>query len=90
MARTSMGKTRPIDRPYAVFVSAGWEWRVLKAYGRDPLAPYARWLLATQSPYTYGSWELGDGYCKGIIDVGRLTYRDPDVGDDEVPGVPTP
>jgi len=85
MARTSMGKTRPIDEPYAIIRRPGWEWRVLKAYQRDPQAPYARWLLATQSPYTFGQWELGDGYAKDLLEQAQLTYRDPQLGDDEMP-----
>jgi len=83
MARTSMGKTRPVDRPYAIFRAPGWEWRVLKAYGRDPHAPYARWYLSTSSPYVEG--ELGDGYAADVMANGQLTYRDPEVGEDEVP-----
>jgi hypothetical protein len=80
-----MGKTREQTRPYAIFTAPGWEWRVLKAYGRDPYAPYARWFLATTSPYTYGTAELGDGYCAEVMSVGQLTYRDPSVGEDELP-----
>jgi hypothetical protein len=66
-------KTRPIDKPYAVYTSCllpEWEWRVLKKY-QAPEAeaknPYARWYCAVKSPMTYGSWEYGDTYVKDIL-----------------------
>ena len=88
--RTSLGKTRDQARPYAIFEADGWEWRVLKAYQRDPRARYARWYLATRSPYTHGSFELGDGYAADVMAHGRLVYRDPQLGDDEMPGLDRP
>lgn len=81
----SMGKTRKVNRPYAQFESAdGWTWRVLKAYTRDPLTPFARWFCAVKSPMTFGSYDVGDTYVADVIGRGRLTYVDPEVSADEV------
>jgi hypothetical protein len=81
-----MGKTRPVDRPYAVYVSDdGWTWKVLKAYSADPHVDYARWMCAVSSPYTQGSYDLGDTYVADVLQYGRLAYRDPDVPRDELP-----
>lgn len=65
-----LAKTRPIDQPYMVFRANGWEWRVLKAYkGRESESKdmYARWFLGTKSPFTYGEFELGDGYVRDVV-----------------------
>jgi hypothetical protein len=71
--KNPFGKTTSQSEPYAIYKNemAGWEWRVLKTYQRpdkERSNPYARWFLATKSPYTYGSYELGDGYSKEILD----------------------
>mgnify|MGYP003681624367 CR=1 FL=1 len=29
--------------------------------------PHARWMVATRSPFTYGSYEYGDGYVNQIL-----------------------
>lgn len=85
MARTSMGRTRPVEKPYLIFQSSdGWTWKVLKAYGFDPMAPYARWFCAVSSPFTGVSYDLGDTYCSEVMRHGHLTYRDPAVGDLEL------
>ena len=47
----------------------GFVFRVLKKYQRpdkEAENPFARWFVATKSPYTYGNWELGDGYVRDI------------------------
>lgn len=67
--KNAMGKTRKVDNPYMVYVRTGWEWRVLKAYQspeKELANPYARWYCAVRSPFTHGSWEYGDVYCKDI------------------------
>ncbi len=74
-AKNERGKTRKIDNPYAIYRShdGTWEWRVLKAYQADDSKPYARWLCAVKSPFTFGSYEYGDEYCavvlRGGVDV---------------------
>ena len=79
-----LGKSRTEDNPYLIVEGAGgFTYRVLKAYALDPDKKNARWFLATSSPYTFGSNELGDGY---IADVaGTITYRDPAVPDEAIP-----
>ena len=60
------GKSRKINEPYEVWKIGGtWEFRVLKKYynpEREAKDRYARWFMGTLSPYTYGQFELGDGY----------------------------
>jgi hypothetical protein len=83
--RTAMGKSRPTDNPYMTFEGDGFEYRVLKSYQADDSKPYARWFLATKSPYTMGSWELGDGYVAEVVNGASMTYKDPVLGDYEPP-----
>ena len=78
MPRTSFGKTRPKDNPYAVYedVLGGWEWRVVKTY-QHPSAEknngYARWNVYVKSPFTMGSYEgPSDMYCREIKDNGLV------------------
>jgi hypothetical protein len=63
-------KERKVDDPYEVWMSRDrtWEWRVLKKCQVDDNKPYARWMCAVKSPFTYGSWEYGDVYVKDIKD----------------------
>ena len=63
------GKSRDIEKPYAIFKAGTWEWRVLKRYqNRDAEIsnPWARWLCAVKSPHTYGGWDMGDVYVTEI------------------------
>ena len=39
---------------------------------RDKENPYARWVCAVSSPYTWGSFELGDVYVSEIKENGDL------------------
>ena len=69
------GKTRPVDDPYEVWenAQAGFTWHILKKYQRpdkEAENPYARWFVAAKSPYTYGSWEMGDTYVSEIKQYG--------------------
>jgi hypothetical protein len=72
-----MGKARPVDKPYKIFQSDGWEWRVLKAYQtpeKEKTNQYARWYCAVKSPFTFGSWEYGDTYIADIDLQAICTY----------------
>lgn len=73
------GRRRDIDTPYEVWKCGDFEYRVLKKY-KAPTAeskdPYARWFVATKSPYTHGSWELGDTYAADIKNNATLTYSE--------------
>ena len=78
MPRTSFGKARPIDNPYAIYKDARgeWEWRVLKTYKHSAAEKndnYARWNVAVKSPFTHGSWEgPSDTYCRDIMGHGLI------------------
>lgn len=64
------------ESPQAVFEGGGFEYRVLKTYQNDDSKDFARWFLATKSPYTYGSLELGDGYVRDVVLHAELTQVD--------------
>jgi hypothetical protein len=81
MPRTSFGKTRTQDKPYAIYKNAsGWEWRVLKTYKHSSAElkdPYARWFVAATSPMMpEGAYELGDTYAGEIKQFGQLIMAD--------------
>lgn len=71
MTKNLKGKTRKQDNPYSIYKSYdGWEWRILKHYQsseKEKDNPFARVFCAVRSPYTYGSFELGDVYIADII-----------------------
>lgn len=69
--KNPMGKTRPVDKPYKVFVRSGWEYRVLKSYKIDHDDQYDRWYCATRSIHNYGNLELGDAYVDNVLDGTR-------------------
>ena len=65
------GKTRPVDNPYEIWKSfdGTWIWKVLKKYqkpSKEELNRYARWFCAVSSPYTHGTYDLGDVYVTDI------------------------
>ena len=86
MPRTSFGKTRTQDQPYATYANAfGWTWKVLKTYKHSEAErkdPYARWFLATSSPLTDYRDEIGDGYAREVIQNGVLIDADPEWRDE--------
>ena len=73
--KNECGKTRDVDDPYEIWENSsdGFTWHVLKKYQRpdkEAENPYARWFVAAKSPYTYGSWEMGDTYVSEIKEYG--------------------
>lgn len=74
---STMKKTRDIENPYEVWVAGDFEFRVLKKYTKDESDPYARAFLATKSPFTFGTFELGDGYIRDYESVARLVAVNP-------------
>ena len=77
MPRTSFGKTRTHDKPYAIYSDGrGWEWRVVKTYQHSSAEKnngFARWNVYVKSPYTRGSFEgPSDTYCREIKDNGLV------------------
>ena len=82
MPRTSFGKTRKSEQPYATYVSPyGWEWKVLKTYKHSSAErndPYARWFVAATSPMMPdGQYEMGDTYASEVTRNGILLDGDP-------------
>lgn len=73
--KNTMGKMRTKEHPYEIWEAPGWTWLVLKKWQANDNKPFARWFCAVQSPYTYGSYELGDCYVKDIVTHARCTYR---------------
>jgi len=82
MPKTSFGKTRSQDKPYAVYANdRGWIWKVLKTYKHSSAElkdPHARWFVAATSPMMQdGSYEMGDTYAREITQFGKLVDADP-------------
>ena len=89
MPRTSFGKTRPADTPYATYANHnGWVWKVLKTYKHSSAEvkdPYARWFVAATSPMMHeGAYEMGDTYARDITRLyrGFLIDADPEWRDE--------
>lgn len=75
------GKSRDVKKPYAVYTNhdGSWTWKVLKLNQRPDMAaknPYASAFCAVESPYTFGSYDLGDTY---LNDIGRVHVSGPDI-----------
>ena len=87
MPRTSFGKTREANNPYAVYTDprTGWIWKVLRTYQHSDAErknAHARWYLATSSPLTDYRDEIGDGYVKEVLQNGVLIDADPEWRDE--------
>jgi len=74
MAKNLFGKSASKDAPYAIYRGYGpfgnTEVRVLKTYqsvDKERSNPYARWMVAVKSDFTYGSYDMGDSYIKEAI-----------------------
>lgn len=59
------GRTRPVDKPYEVWKSFSWTWKILKKWQIDDDKPYARWFCFVTSPYC-PEGEYGDVYVSEI------------------------
>jgi hypothetical protein len=85
MPKNKFGKSRKPSNPYAVYADprTGWTWKVLKTYkhvSSEAKDPYARWYMATTSPWVTD--ELGDGYATEVIQNGILVDAEPDWRDE--------
>jgi hypothetical protein len=82
MPRTSFGKTKTQDRPYAIYKNTnGWEWRVLKTYKhKENENDYSRWFVAATSPMMHeeGRFEMGDTYARDVLQYGYLVEATPE------------
>ena len=72
-----LSKTRPIDKPYAIYEGHGFTWHILKTY-KTPASEkkdrYARWFTAAKSAMSYDEFEYGDAYTLDIKMNGRLVW----------------
>jgi hypothetical protein len=84
MARNPLAKSRKVGDPFATFyvtnnqTGVWFEWQVLKTYQlpkNEEQNPYARWLCAVKSPYTHGSYEMGDVYIDEILRTGAAMIQ---------------
>jgi len=87
MPRTTFGKTRTQDNPYATYANSnGWVWKVLKTYKHSSAEtndPYARWFVAATSPMMQGGgYEMGDTYAQEIKQMGELVDAEPEWRDE--------
>ena len=88
-------KSRPADKPYAIYRAGDMTWHVCKTYktpANEKKDPYARWLVAAKSEATFGSFDMGDTYALEIKRYGQLVAAEPEWLDeyDIRRGVPTP
>jgi len=74
MARTKFGKSRPVDKPYAIYKGVGpfgnTEVRVLKTYQsteKEKGNTYAKWFVAVKTDWAYGSFDMGDSYVSEVV-----------------------
>ncbi len=73
------GKSRPVDKPYAIYRAGDMVWHVLKTYQmpeRERENRFARWFVAAKSPMTWGAFEMGDTYAREVTGYGRLVAAD--------------
>jgi len=81
MPRTTFGKTRDINAPYAIYRAPGdaMEWRILKTYKHGANEDdFSRWFIAAKSDATFGSFELGDTYARDVLNYGLLVAATPE------------
>jgi hypothetical protein len=71
---------RPVNNPYEIWKAGNWEWRILKKYQtpeNEAKNPYARWMCAVKSPFTFDSYEMGDTYVHEIKNNAHKVEFDP-------------
>jgi hypothetical protein len=73
------GKMRKPENAYEVWENAsGWTWYVLKKYqspDKEKTNPYARWMCAVSSPFTFGGCDYGDTYIRDIVANGGVLVK---------------
>jgi hypothetical protein len=89
------GKTRPAERPYAIYRAGGMTWHVCKTYkmpANEAKDQFARWFVWASSPWTHGRFEGGDTYRVEVTRYGRLVAAEPEWLEAYAPGrtLPTP
>ena len=80
MAKNLKGKTRDVNKPYAVYVLPGCRGtRLLKHYKStesESKDPYARVFCAVKTAHTWGGYDMGDVYINEATQ-GKLVYSAP-------------
>jgi hypothetical protein len=70
-------KSRTTDDPYATFTGTMFggpaTYKVLKKYRNDDAGEYSAWLVAAETPATFGSFDMGDMYVADIVPHLNLT-----------------
>lgn len=72
-----LAKSRPLDKPYAIYEGHGFTWHILKTYktaASESKDKYARWFTAAKSAMSYDEFEYGDAYALDIKMNGRLVW----------------
>ena len=76
-----LGKSRNVQTPYAIFRGNGpfgeTEVRLLKTYQKpanEAKNRCAKWLCATKTAFTHGSYDMGDSYIDAATYGLTLTY----------------
>lgn len=73
-------KAVDVETPYAVFTGTMFggpaTFKVLKKYKNDDAAQYSAWLIAAETPATYGSYDMGDTYVADVVKFLSLTEVD--------------
>ena len=95
MAKNPFGKSRPADKPYAIYRAGDMTWHVCKTYktpANERGDMYARWFVWAKSPMTYGSFEGCDTYASEVRNYGLLVAAEPEWREQYAAGValPTP
>ena len=71
-------KSRPADKPYAIYRAGDMTWHVCKTYKQAKNEDnYSRWFVWAKSPMTYGSFEGGDTYAGEVQRYGALVAAEP-------------
>lgn len=71
------------DKPIEIWKSRDgtWTWKIWRKYQKphnEAKNPYARWYCGTRSPFTYGSYELGDEYVNVVKRSATQVYNEKD------------
>ena len=81
MAKNLLGKSRPVQDPYAIYEGYGpfgnTEMRLIKTYqvpANECKNQYAKWMVAVKSDMTHGSYDMGDSYIREAIMGLSLTW----------------
>ena len=86
VAKNLMGKSRKLDEsPYIVLdqPGGGWKTEVLKTWQADGQKPYGRAFCKVTTPFTGGSFDLGDVYVSDLralelVDFDRDVFANAD------------